>query len=442
MIMKRFSKIALAIFLTVGATAALHAQDVQHLFQAISRGVKAEFAPDSRDKTYDIDLIEAGGKLTLVGSTTEAAAKEALVQRLKNAGITPEDRIRLLPDPNLGGRTYGVVCMSVASFNSDPNFSAESGTQALAGMPVTVLERSSSYWYRCINMEGYTAWCITTSVARMTKEEYDAYLSVPKCIVTVPYSYIYSKPSENSLPVSDLVLGCVVVNDESNFKNPLYEEYIENTFDYNLKSGYNLGPNRKSLKKAGGWTRVHLADGRAGYVKSSHLEDFNKWLSKAAPTEENIVATAKKFLGWPYVWGGTSIKGIDCSGLSKTCYFLNGYVLRRDASQQVKTGDEVNIDDWLKGNYTRDALRNLRPGDLLFFGRKATPERGERITHVAIYIGDGKIIHSSNVVRLNTLLPNEENYYSGAVNLLRARRIIGNADCAKGIKTVKALMTK
>ena len=440
--MRKFSKIALVILLTVCALAPSHAQDIQQLFQFISGGVKAEFAPDSRDKTYDVRLFEQKGKLTLVGSTTEPAAKEALLQRLKDAGLNPVDKIRLLPDAALGGRTYGVVCMSVASFNSDPSFSAESGTQALAGMPVTVLERGNGYWYRCINMEGYTAWVITSSVSRMNKEEYDAYLAMPKCIVTVPYSYIYSQPSESSLPVSDLVLGCVLVNDEVKTDNPVYEKFIEETYDYNLKNGYNLSSNRKSLKKASGWTRVHMADGRAGYVKSSHLEDFNKWLSKAAPTQENIVATAKKFLGWPYVWGGTSIKGIDCSGLSKTCYFLNGYVLRRDASQQVKTGDEVNIDDWLQGTYTHHALRNLKPGDLLFFGRKATAERGERITHVAIYIGDGKIIHSSNVVRMNTLIPNEENYYSGAVNLLRARRIIGNADCDKGIRTVKSLMTK
>ncbi len=439
--MRKIGTITLLVALIFSVATISNAQDIMKLFGNISSEVKAKYAPDSRDKTYDIRLLNQNGKLVLIGSTTEPEAKTALIEKLKEAGIAPEDKITLLPDAALEGRTYGVVSMSVASFNSDPSFSAESGTQALAGMPVTVLEKSS-YWYRCINMEGYTAWVITTSVSRMNKEEYDAYLSMPKCIVTVPYSFIYSKPSENSLPVSDLVLGCVVVNDEITVNNPLYEEYIQKEYSVNFKDGYNLSPNRRDLKKAAGWTRVHLTDGRAGYVKSSHLEDFSKWVSKAAPTQENIVATAEKFLGWPYVWGGTSIKGIDCSGLSKTCYFLNGYVLRRDASQQVKTGDAVNIDEWLKGNYTRDALKNLRPGDLLFFGRRATANSKERITHVAIYIGDGKIIHSSNVVRKNTLLPNEDNYYSGAVNLLHARRIIGNADCDKGILSVKSIMTK
>ena len=242
--MRKFSKIALVILLTVCALAPSHAQDIQQLFQFISGGVKSEFAPDSRDKTYDVRLFEQKGKLTLVGSTTEPAAKEALLQRLKDAGLNPVDRIRLLPDAALGGRTYGVVCMSVASFNSDPSFSAESGTQALAGMPVTVLERGNGYWYRCINMEGYTAWVITSSVSRMNKEEYDAYLAMPKCIVTVPYSYIYSQPSESSLPVSDLVLGCVLVNDEVKTNNPVYEKFIEETYDYNLKNGYSGGASR------------------------------------------------------------------------------------------------------------------------------------------------------------------------------------------------------
>ena len=420
----------------------LMGQNISQLFERISAEVKGEFAPDSRDKTFEVNLIERDGKMIIVGSTTEKKAKETLIERLKESGINAEDKIRTLPDEALGGKTYGVVSMSVASFNSEPSFSAESGTQALAGMPVTVLEKSNGYWYRCVNMEGYTAWVITSSISRMTKEEYDAYLDMPKCIVNASYSYIYSEPSESSTPVSDLVLGCVVVNDEIKRANPIYESYIENQYNYNLASGFNLSPNRKTLKRAKGWTRVHLTDGRAGYVKSSDLEDFNKWVTNAKPTEENIVATAKKFLGWPYVWGGTSIKGIDCSGLTKTCYYLNGYVLRRDASQQVKTGDEVNIDQWLKGERTLESLKNLRPGDLLFFGRKATKERGERITHVAIYIGNGKIIHSSNIVRINSLISSEENYYNGAENLLRVRRIISNADCDKGISSVKKLMTK
>ena len=378
------------------------AQGVGQLFNRINNEVRNQYAPDERDKTYDINLIEKGGKLILVGSTTEKEAIEALTSRLAASGVTAENRIDLLPSSRLKGKTYGIVCMSTASFNCNGSFSAESGTQALMGMPVRILEEYDD-WYRCVNMEGYTAWVITRSIAEMTKEEYDAYLAKPKVFVKVKYTTLYSEKNITSLPVSDLVWGCILLDEG----------------------------------KAGAWRKVSIADGRTGYVLASEVMDLKTWMDNAVPTEKNIVETAKQFCGFPYVWGGTSVKGVDCSGLSKTAYFLNGYVLRRDASQQCKTGDSVDVHRFVEGDYTKEALGNLRPGDLIFFGRKAENGRRERVTHVAIYMGDGMIIHSSNVVRINSLIPGEKDYYAGAKRLLKARRIIGTADQGKGVVSVK-----
>ena len=397
--MKKFCMLlSAALFMSLCAWG----QDMGSLFNRINREVLNEFAPDSRDKTYEVNLIEKGGKLLLVGATTEKAAVEALTARLAEAGIIAENRIDLLPSAKLKGKTYGIVCMSTASFNCDGRFSAESGTQALMGMPVRILEEYDD-WYRCVNMEGYTAWVITRSIAEMTKEEYDAYLAKPKVFVKVKYTTLYSEKNVNSLPVSDLVWGCILIDEG----------------------------------KAGSWRKVSVADGRTGYIQASEVMDLKAWMDSAVPTEKNVVETAKQFCGFPYVWGGTSVKGVDCSGLSKTAYFLNGYVLRRDASQQCKTGDSVDVHRFVEGEYTKAALGNLRPGDLIFFGRKAENGRKERVTHVAIYMGDGMIIHSSNVVRINSLIPGEKDYYAGAKRLLKARRIIGTADQGKGVVSVK-----
>lgn len=378
------------------------AQGVGQLFKRINDEVRNQYAPDERDKTYEVNLIEKGGKLLLVGSTTEKEAIEALTSRLSEAGVMAENRIDLLPSARLKGKTYGIVCMSTASFNCNGSFSAESGTQALMGMPVRILEEYDD-WYRCVNMEGYTAWVITRSIAEMTKEEYEAYLAKPKVFVKVKYTTLYSEKNITSLPVSDLVWGCILLDEG----------------------------------KAGAWRKVSVADGRTGYVLASEVMDLKTWMDNAVPTEKNIVETAKQFCGFPYVWGGTSVKGVDCSGLSKTAYFLNGYVLRRDASQQCKTGDSVDVHRFVEGDYTKAALANLRPGDLIFFGRKAENGRRERVTHVAIYMGDGMIIHSSNVVRINSLIPGEKDYYAGAKRLLKARRIIGTADQGKGVVSVR-----
>ena len=378
-------------------------QNVNQLFNKINNEVRDTYAPDERDKTYEVALIDNKGKLTLVGSTTEKEAVDAMLEKLSKAGIKAENKIDVLPSKKLNGKTYGIVCMSTASFNCGGSFSAESGTQALMGMPVRILEENNDDWYRCINMEGYTAWVITRSVKAMTEEEYKAYLAKPKVFVKTKYSTLYSEKNVNSLPVSDLVWGCILIDEG----------------------------------KQGSWRKVSVADGRTGYVPASDVVDLKAWIDSAVPTEKNIVETAKQFCGFPYVWGGTSIKGVDCSGLSKSAYFLNGYVLRRDASQQCKTGDSVDVSKFVAGNYTKEALSNLRPGDLVFFGRKAENGRRERVTHVAIYMGDGMIIHSSNIVRINSLIPGEKDYYAGSRRMLKARRIIGTADQGKGVVSVR-----
>ena len=378
-------------------------QNVNQLFNKINNEVRDTYAPDERDKTYEVALIDNKGKLTLVGSTTEKEAVDALLAKLSKAGIKAENKIDVLPSKKLNGKTYGIVCMSTASFNCGGSFSAESGTQALMGMPVRILEENNDDWYRCINMEGYTAWVITRSVKAMTEEEYKAYLAKPKVFVKTKYSTLYSEKNVNSLPVSDLVWGCILIDEG----------------------------------KSGAWRKVSVADGRTGYVPASDVVDLKAWIDSAVPTEKNIVETAKQFCGFPYVWGGTSIKGVDCSGLSKSAYFLNGYILRRDASQQCKTGDSVDVHRFVEGDYTKEALSNLRPGDLVFFGRKAENGRRERVTHVAIYMGDGMIIHSSNIVRINSLIPGEKDYYAGSRRMLKARRIIGTADQGKGVVSVR-----
>ena len=133
-------------------------------------------------------------------------------------------------------------------------------------------------------------------------------------------------------------------------------------------------------------------------------------------TPETILATARRFFGVPYFWGGTSAKGMDCSGFTKTVFFLNGVLLPRDASQQVFVGEPVDTTGGI----------DLRPGDLLFFGFRATAERKERVTHVGISLGGKRFIHASTDVRVNSLAPADTDYSQHREQMfLRARRIIG-----------------
>lgn len=369
-------------------------EKIEAQFSKISATVKGEFAPDRRLKTFEpfLTIPENGGNLILKGSTTEAAAKKALVAKLAEAGLNVIDSMVILPDPALLGKTYGITNQSVVNFRYSPTYSAESATQTILGTPVRILEKKSG-WTRAITPEGYIAWVSSGSIAPMTEQEFNNWRDAKKLIITTHYTLLRYTASQKSQVVMDGVWGGIV----------------------------------KLISTSGKYYKVSLPDGREAYLLKAHAADFNKWINTRVPSPENIIATAKQFLGFPYMWGGTSIKAMDCSGFTKTAFFLNGIILERDASQQALTGDDVDMSN---------GYDNLKTGDLLFFGSKATESRRERITHVAIYIGGGEFIHSATSVRINSLIPVASNYYDGTTRLVRAKRILTKVDSDSDIVSI------
>jgi cell wall-associated NlpC family hydrolase len=166
----------------------------------------------------------------------------------------------------------------------------------------------------------------------------------------------------------------------------------------------------------GDWFKVALPDGRAGYLPKSAAADFAQWQKRRRPTPENIEQTAQSLMGRPYFWGCNSVRGLDCSGFTKLVFFLNGIELNRNAAQQCRQGVEVPLDDDLK---------NLKKGDLLFFGRPDRRRGAEKITHVGIYLEDKRFIQASIMVHISSLDPDSPLSDRRRIrSLLHARRVL------------------
>ena len=307
------------------------------------------------------------------------------------------------------GKKWAVVEFSATFMREAPDYAAELGDQALMGTVVEVLDKTG-YWVKIKSPEPYTAWVNEIGLVAMDEIDLKEYLGAPKYICTSAYSHIYEEPSVESRIVSDFVLGDVV------------------RILYGAKSGRGgHGEGRAVVKRK--FAGVVLPSGKTGYVPAKDVAVFHKWADdrKDRTSDENgfrkdLLETGYRFLGVPYMWGGTSIKNVDCSGFSRSVYFANGVLLPRNASQQARIGEDVRI---FNGQGDVD-WSGLLPGDLLFWGKAATDSTKERITHVGMYIGEGKFIHSAQVVRVNSLDFSAPDFYNRKP--IRARRVIGYID--------------
>jgi len=354
-------------------------------YRKLAVQVQQRYAPDKRDIYV---YLQIKGDSVKLESTNEIVLQEFEKERPKEGQV--KFTSTLLPAKSLNGVTFGVTNISVGNNRSNPQHGAELMTQMLLGTPLQVLKKQGGF-YLVKTPDNYLSWTDGGALTLMNEQTFKAWLSADKIVFTADYGHAFQHAEVGSARISDLVSGNVlqVLGSEKDFY------------------------------------KVAFPDQRVGYIQQSLASSYRDWIAKPNPTAKSVLATALTLVGVPYLWGGTSIKGVDCSGFTKTAYFLNGIIIPRDASQQALVGEPVDVLEKDSISVSK-CLKNLLPGDLLFFSAaKRRGINGGRVSHTAIYMGNGEFIQAAGMVKVSSLLNTASNYDGGqTTTLVGARRIL------------------
>lgn len=376
----------LILFFLFGKSVSAQLNSFKTLLAEIQQ-IQTQFAPDKRTAIFNAEISDTISRpVVLRGKTNLQEGKARILDLLRQQGLSFIDSVKVLPATELGDRIWGIATLSVSNLRALPGHASEMVSQVLMGTPLKILEYKSG-WYRVQAPDTYIGWMEGSGLVRKTVDEMDQWKNSKRYIYRPISGNVFAGKKRSREVVSDLIMGNLL------------------EVDAEVK----------------GYLKIRLPDGRTGFVKKSECISWEEFNSRK-PQAQEIIQIAKQLMGVPYLWGGTSSKSVDCSGLIKTAYFSQGIILARDASQQALYGDHPDIND----------LHTFEPGDLLFFGKDI-----QRITHVGLYMGDGKFIHASGLVRVNSLDRNDPAYSPSARESLVSGSRILNSLQTEGIHLLK-----
>ena len=232
---------------------------------------------------------------------------------------------------------FGISTLSIVPIRAEPSNKSEMVTQLLFGETFSVIDKYKDWYQVRLAYDNYEGWIEKLQILNISQDEFQ------------------KLNSEESKITLDLV---------QKIKN------VSLNKNYYVVIGSNIPPLNNNIFKIN--DEEYYFDGAiSGSVKQE---------------KSKIIKYAQMFLNAPYLWGGRTPFGIDCSGFTQICYKLCGIKLMRDASQQATQGNIINF------------ISEATPGDLLFFDN----EEGD-IVHCGIFLPDNKIIHASGKVRIDDI---------------------------------------
>jgi hypothetical protein len=325
--------------MVTGATRSQAAADVAALVEE----VRAELAPDPRLAVFEVTVEVRSDTLALVGATSEPEAARALSVRIAGLGgwAAVQDEVQRLPECDADEMVHALVTSAVAPMLLESKVTTTQVSQVVLGSRLIVLRRRGR-WLQCKSPDGYIGWIHAGYIALRDETAARAW-----------------ETGENGEPA--ISLGGEVMDPSG-------------SGEVMMRLPWGARVMRESAEI------VRLPDGRSGRFTGELVATAVRPL--AFPAEGAAACeTASRWLGTPYLWGGVTFGGVDCSGFVQSVWKLHGRQIPRDSDQQSRFGAEVD---------PGPDFENLQPGDLCFFA-----EEPGRVTHVVMSTGGPKIIHAS-----------------------------------------------
>lgn len=231
---------------------------------------------------------------------------------------------------------FGICNLSLVAIRKSPDHCSEIVTQLIFGETFEIIEKENTWVNIKTHYDDYSGWIHHLQFLALDEFEFDEYKSKPKVLVSDSNSMLTDISSKKQV---HLILGsCIPL--------PVGDKFSIGSLNFQFSGNYFTAINNK----------------------------------------QEILQFAVQFMNAPYLWGGRTLYGVDCSGFTQMVYKLAGIFLPRDASQQAQYGESLSF------------LSEAEAGDLVFFDN----ETGN-ITHVGIIYDNQQIIHASGCVRIDMI---------------------------------------
>jgi gamma-D-glutamyl-L-lysine dipeptidyl-peptidase len=340
----------LTILLVINLANCVHikVRTPRHNIHDIVAKANTDFYLDHRIWYQDVYAEVSGDKIILKGEAFFELPVKGIAKKLQKAGYEQQliDQVTYLPESFENDLNYGIITVPYTMGRYEPVAEKQEGTEMLYGEPVRLIKDADPY-VQVQSSVGYLGYIPKSDLRMLSLNDWKAYHSNEFAII-----------NENIT--------------------------LENGFELQI------GTRLPYL----GDDRFLLADGSEISLSPDNYKLVNAELN---PLRQAIVTSGEQFLGLPYVWGGRSAEGLDCSGFVMQSYGMNNLYLPRDTDEMANVGRMIGFPGWT------DAML---PGDLLFFA-------GSRrmVTHTAIYLGEGKVIHSlGSGVQIQSINPDDPDY--------------------------------